>query len=189
MCSSSAYCQLWTKLGRRRKTLLERVLENSFRPGRYGHLLAEEPLPDKLPYRDRRRRLIWERLREQQRDYSQPRSCELFDSDWYRELAVEAFGRYVCALHGSELPSYLPLATSPSEPPEPTLPSRLSPKYVLAVVLICEECGALAEEEATGWAALLSHELFAELPELAFYCPECAFREFGRLSGRAQRLG
>jgi hypothetical protein len=174
------------KMGRRRKTLLERVLANSFRPGRYGSLLGEEPLPAKAPFRDRRRRLIWERLLEQQADYREPRSSEYFDEDWYRGLAAEAFGRYVCALHGSELPSYLPVEAETH--PKRALPSPPARKYVLAVEFDCAECGACADDYAFGWVALCAHEPFAELPELAFYCPDCAEREFGLVSGGGQRL-
>jgi hypothetical protein len=175
------------KIGRRRKTLLERVLENSFRPGRYGQLLAEEPLPEKAPFRDRRRRLLWQRLLEQQRNYREAKSGEYFDADWYRERAAEGFGRYVCALHGSTLPSYLPLEPKQERPKE-TLPPGSLPRYVLPVELICEECGRVVEDEAFGWVALLAQDGLDELPELGLYCLDCAQREFGLVSGRGSRL-
>jgi len=42
---------------------LERVLENSFRPDRYGALITQEPLPRRPPFRDQRRRDLWRELR------------------------------------------------------------------------------------------------------------------------------
>jgi hypothetical protein len=47
----------------------------------------------------------------------------------------------------------------------------------VALIVHCAECGAIwlsAEEDR--WTA---HHTDDEPPELAFYCPECAEREFG----------
>jgi hypothetical protein len=44
----------------------------------------------------------------------------------------------------------------------------------------CVECGHQAELYAQGWRAYRMDEPFAdELPALAFFCPNCAEREFG----------
>jgi hypothetical protein len=48
----------------------------------------------------------------------------------------------------------------------------------------CQECGALADEEARGWRAYrcdLADEFGSDEPEVVYYCPECADREFGPL--------
>jgi hypothetical protein len=86
------------RMGRRAKTLVERVLENSFRPGRYGHLLAGELLPAPCPFEEPSRRELWRALRQiQQR-------C-------HRERGHEAayagdFSQLVRALHGSRPPRW-----------------------------------------------------------------------------------
>jgi hypothetical protein len=58
-----------TKMGRPAKTLTERVLAGSFRADRYAHLLGDELLPATPPFNDRRRRRLWQQLREAQRHY------------------------------------------------------------------------------------------------------------------------
>jgi hypothetical protein len=46
--------------------------------------------------------------------------------------------------------------------------------------VICEECGREASGEARGWRGYLTEYLaFGHDGDLAFYCPECAYREFG----------
>ena len=81
-------------MARPKKKLLERVLEGSFRPGRYGELLAREPLPAEPPFRDERRRELWHELLRVQRRY-----CQHADPhDPYY------FSRLVRALHGAPLP-------------------------------------------------------------------------------------
>jgi hypothetical protein len=48
----------------------------------------------------------------------------------------------------------------------------------------CQECGALADEQAWGWRAYrcdLVDEYEVDEPELVFYRPVCAAREFGPL--------
>lgn len=47
--------------------------------------------------------------------------------------------------------------------------------------LTCQECAALADNDAYRWRALLAvdpDDAFQQ-PMLAFYCPACAEREFG----------
>jgi hypothetical protein len=47
--------------------------------------------------------------------------------------------------------------------------------------LTCQECAVVAEDDALRWRALLAvdpDDAF-EQPMLAFYCPDCAEREFG----------
>jgi hypothetical protein len=47
--------------------------------------------------------------------------------------------------------------------------------------LTCQECDAVADDDAFRWRALLAvdpDDAFAE-PLLAFYCPACAEKEFG----------
>jgi hypothetical protein len=44
--------------------------------------------------------------------------------------------------------------------------------------LCCVECGALSGSEARGWRGYRCLEPETDLPELAFYCAECAAREF-----------
>lgn len=169
------------EMGRRKKTLLERVLENSFRPGRYGHLLDSEPLPASSPFPERRQRLIWERLRAVQEDYRTATGNQHRRAEWYRELHAETFSSYVCALHGSELPSWYPplgqkeqQARAQEAPPCADGPAE----YVCSVQLRCEECGQESEYEAAGWVALLGDDPRYDLPEAFVFCPDCARTEF-----------
>jgi hypothetical protein len=47
-------------------------------------------------------------------------------------------------------------------------------------VLGCAECPRVSGALATGWKAYrVDDPERDELPKLAFYCPECARREFG----------
>ena len=53
-------------------------------------------------------------------------------------------------------------------------------------LLECAECGAEADERAIGWRADRDNlpedeEPGLKFPEIAFYCPVCAEREFGPL--------
>jgi hypothetical protein len=55
---------------------------------------------------------------------------------------------------------------------------RASGQYVH--VLACAECPRVSSVSARGWKAFRSDDPDAdEEPRLAFYCPECAQREFG----------
>ena len=46
-------------------------------------------------------------------------------------------------------------------------------------VLACVECPRVSSASARGWKAYRTDEdEFDEAPKLAFYCPECARREF-----------
>jgi hypothetical protein len=48
--------------------------------------------------------------------------------------------------------------------------------------LVCRECGAVADPYARGWRGYrVDDPEENEPPELAFYCPWCAEREFGPL--------
>jgi hypothetical protein len=50
----------------------------------------------------------------------------------------------------------------------------------------CAECGAVwlpADEER--WRAYLGSDDLDEPPEVAFYCPDCAEREFGDPAARS----
>jgi len=163
-------------LGRPRKTLLERVLENSFRPGRYGPLLAAEELPARSPFTDRRRRLIWDRLLEMQEHYRTAQGDELRDADWYRAVYAAAFSSYVRGLHGRLL-SYLQPEPQPASRPKQPPPGPA--EYVFSVRLRCEECSWESEEEAVGWVALLGYDPREDdYPAAVVFCPECAVREF-----------
>jgi hypothetical protein len=49
-----------------------------------------------------------------------------------------------------------------------------------AARLLCAECGTVSSSLAQGWRGYRTDDLEqGELPELAFYCPVCAEREFG----------
>jgi hypothetical protein len=46
-------------------------------------------------------------------------------------------------------------------------------------VLACAECPRVSSVSARGWKAFRTDDPEAhELPQLSFYCPECAQREF-----------
>jgi hypothetical protein len=48
-------------------------------------------------------------------------------------------------------------------------------------VLACAECPRVSSVSARGWKAYRSDDPETEEPpELAFYCPDCARREFGQ---------
>ena len=79
--------------GRPRLTLLERVLEDSFRPGRYAHLLDVDELPQHPPER-------W---------MDPERWADVLDAQRrYRDGTTEAseFSMLVGALHGRPLPEW-----------------------------------------------------------------------------------
>jgi len=45
---------------------------------------------------------------------------------------------------------------------------------------VCQECSQLSDPAWRGWRAYLSDDPeLDEPPALAFYCPDCAGREFG----------
>jgi len=74
------------------------VLANSFRPDRYGALIATEPLPRRPPFRDQRRRDLWRELRAIQRRYrAEPE---------YRAEHARDFGKIVRVLHGARPPRW-----------------------------------------------------------------------------------
>jgi hypothetical protein len=54
-------------------------------------------------------------------------------------------------------------------------------RRVRAVVpLECAECGKVSEADAAGWSSVRTGEIDPDnTPELFFFCPDCAEREFG----------
>ena len=49
----------------------------------------------------------------------------------------------------------------------------------------CEECGTEAPADARGWQGLWVEDDEADDPaEIRFWCPQCAYREFGDLRDR-----
>jgi hypothetical protein len=102
------------RVGRPARALLERVLERTFRPERYGHLLAGEPLPAEPPagvgrcHGERYRALVWEALVEWQDWYQlhaghYANSGEAFDADNMWRIARE-FSWLHHHLHGGRCP-------------------------------------------------------------------------------------
>ena len=91
MSSSSSFCHSWTN-ATTAKNAARAGARKQLPPSRYGPLLAREPLPERAPYRDRRRRLLWERLREQQRQYVDPPAPIAGDrtstGDWPRRTSA-----------------------------------------------------------------------------------------------------
>jgi hypothetical protein len=52
----------------------------------------------------------------------------------------------------------------------------------------CEECGAPATGDAYGWRGYrIDDPEDGDLPEIGFFCPDCAYREFGPLLDRSDR--
>jgi len=96
-----------TKMGRPRKTLTERVLAGSFRADRYASLLGGELLPATPPFADRRRRRLWQQLRQVQRDYQEAKDSIAISAERWREIAARNFSRLVIGLHGGKLPWWL----------------------------------------------------------------------------------
>ena len=62
--------------------------------------------------------------------------------------------------------------------PRPSTSLALVSPAAEAIVLVCLECGAEAEERAAGWRAYLTDDE-DEPAEVGVYCSECADREFG----------
>jgi len=51
--------------------------------------------------------------------------------------------------------------------------------------LRCEECGELATNGAWGWRGYrIDDPEDGDPPEIGFFCPDCAYREFGPLLDR-----
>jgi hypothetical protein len=104
--------QVWVlpiaaKMGRPQKTLLERVVAGSFRADRHASLLDGELLPATSPFSDRRRRRLWQRLREEQRYYQEAVDDAVFSAEKHRAIAAQSFSQFVHALNGSKLPWWL----------------------------------------------------------------------------------
>src|SRR5579862_7235005 len=47
------------------------------------------------------------------------------------------------------------------------------------VPLTCANCGRLSDREAAGWRGFIANADIEDMPELLFFCPECAERELG----------
>jgi hypothetical protein len=95
--------------GRPTKTLLERVVENSYRPTRYGELLAGEILPQDPPrgFRNARQRRAWRLLRRAQQNWQDnARSGRRNDREWSEELA-RMFAELVRWFHGASKPTWI----------------------------------------------------------------------------------
>jgi len=61
---------------------------------------------------------------------------------------------------------------------------RRRPDAVASAAVRCVECHDLARGEATGWRGYhLWRRRSDAVPEVVFYCPVCAFREFGPIPG------
>jgi hypothetical protein len=85
-------------MGRPAKTLPERVLAGSSRADRYGSLLAGELLPATSPFSDRRRRRIWQELRQAQREYQEAVETQAFSAEGNRAIAAGGFSKLVRTL-------------------------------------------------------------------------------------------
>jgi hypothetical protein len=85
-------------MGRPAKSLLARVLENSFRPDRYGALIAQEPLPRRAPFQGERRKDLWRELRAIQGRYNAEPE--------YRSQHAQDFSKIVRVLHGARPPRW-----------------------------------------------------------------------------------
>jgi len=52
--------------------------------------------------------------------------------------------------------------------------------HLHALLAVCQECKAASDRKWRGWRAYRSDDPeLDESPALAFYCPDCAEREFG----------
>lgn len=62
----------------------------------------------------------------------------------------------------------------------------MADRRVTATSLVCTTCSRVASDKARGWLCFHLHRVEdpdddePEPPELAFYCPYCAEREFNR---------
>lgn len=96
--------------GRPALTLLERVIDRSFRPERYHHLLAEQILPEQLPAElagadPKYSAKAWEALREWQTWYLTAAGDDPRAEDERRAIARE-FSWLVHHLHGGRRPAW-----------------------------------------------------------------------------------
>ena len=96
--------------GRTPKTLEQRVLDRTFRPERYGELLAGPLLPKQGPFTDERRQRIWRELRELQAYHQlhaeeHARRPSRFDGDAMYRIERE-FSALTPDLHGGRKPAW-----------------------------------------------------------------------------------
>jgi hypothetical protein len=75
--------------------LHERIVEDSFRRDRYGHLLDEQTLPARPPWRDSDRRTVWVALRNAQAHFQRSK-----DEGERKGLLID-FTRLVRTMHGA----------------------------------------------------------------------------------------
>jgi hypothetical protein len=64
-------------------------------------------LPPTPPFSDRRRRRIWQGLREEQRYYQEAKDDLALSAEERRAIGARSFSRLVRALHGSRLPWWM----------------------------------------------------------------------------------
>jgi hypothetical protein len=68
--------------------------------------------------------------------------------------------------HGPAMPVAVPRVLALTEPPD---------------AVVCIECGSVSDSSWSGWRACRTEDPEGiEGPEISFFCPECAYREFGR---------
>ena len=87
--------------GRPSRTLVDRVLDRSFRPKRYGELLAEPLLSEQAPFDDEERALIWAELRRLQSWWQLYR-----DDESERGAIAHEFSALMHHLHGGPQPLF-----------------------------------------------------------------------------------
>jgi hypothetical protein len=97
--------------GRPSKTLLERVLENNFRPKRHAELLAGPALPAEppMPFLSTDQRRVWQLLRDWQRHWKDINaghwSFEHLPKEEHLVQAAGDFADLVRWLHGAPKPA------------------------------------------------------------------------------------
>jgi len=66
-------------------------------------------------------------------------------------------------------------------PALPVAPVRLVAVSRPVESVACIECGSVSDSSWSGWRACRTEDPEGiEAPEISFFCPECAYREFGR---------
>jgi hypothetical protein len=66
-------------------------------------------------------------------------------------------------------------------PALPVAPSRLVTLSEPLESVACIECGSVSDSNWSGWRACRTEDPEGiEAAEISFFCPECAYREFGR---------
>ena len=66
-------------------------------------------------------------------------------------------------------------------PALPVAPTRVVAFGEPIESVACIECGSVSDSSWSGWRACRTEDPEGiEAPEISFFCPECAYREFGR---------